>query len=179
MLDVRFAEEPHRKGKATQTGAARPHPSVVAAPSDGPRWPLVAQGWLRARRAMVVEDDPILLLDLVRVIEGAGHRVVATAARGEAAIAAYDRMAQAGTAPDLVLLDIDLGRGMDGIEAARRIRAADATVAIAFRTAYGDAATRAWAEGVGAVAFIDKSLPVETVLRVLATIPTREAREGG
>lgn len=144
----------------------------MVGPAAAPQRPL-ASGLLAPRNVMVVEDDPILMLDLVSLLERPGHRVVARASRGEAAVAAFARLQVASIVPDLVLLDIHLGRGMNGIEAARQIRALDPDVAIAFRSAHGDAATRANAEGIGAIAFVDKSGPVEEMLRLVASVPPR------
>lgn len=67
---------------------------------------------------LLVEDEAIIALDEKRTLEAFGYRVT-TAKNGEAAIAAALSDGSIG----LVLTDIDLGRGMDGTEAARRILA--------------------------------------------------------
>lgn len=127
---------------------------------------------------LLVEDDPILLLDLMRTVEDAGHHVLGTATRGEAAVATFTRIVAGGTTPDLVLFDINLGRGMDGITAAQAIRALHADVAIAFRSAHGDADTRARAATVDPVAFLEKGHQSTALPRLLAALPAHPAPRG-
>jgi len=68
-------------------------------------------------RILVVEDEPIVALDLQRRLENMGYHVPAVAASGEEALASADL-----AAPDLVLMDINLEGEMDGVETAERIR---------------------------------------------------------
>lgn len=65
---------------------------------------------------LLVEDDAILALAGKDRLEQAGYAVL-TASRGEAAV----ELATGRPEVALVLMDIDLGHGMDGAEAARRI----------------------------------------------------------
>ena len=66
---------------------------------------------------LLVEDEAIIALAEKRTIEGFGYRVL-TAGTGEAAV---EISSHADASIDLVLMDIDLGPGIDGTEAARRI----------------------------------------------------------
>lgn len=67
-------------------------------------------------RILLVEDEAVIALSEKQTIERHGFEVV-LAHSGEAAVeAAINR-----SGVDLVLMDIDLGRGIDGTEAARRI----------------------------------------------------------
>ena len=75
------------------------------------------------KRILLVEDEALIALSEKRCIEAAGH-IVETVGTGEAAVEAATSTGEAPTF-DLVLMDINLGRGMDGGEAARRIREAD------------------------------------------------------
>jgi PAS domain S-box-containing protein len=70
------------------------------------------------KNILLVEDEAIIALTEKKQLEGAGYGVT-HAASGEAAIEAIE--AGRGSGFDLVLMDIDLGRGMAGTEAARRI----------------------------------------------------------
>ncbi len=65
---------------------------------------------------LLVEDEAIIAIDEARSIGELGYRVV-TASSGEAAV----RIALGEETVDLILMDIDLGRGMDGTDAAREI----------------------------------------------------------
>ncbi len=69
-----------------------------------------------ATRVLIIEDEPIIALDIQELVERCGHDVVGIAAsEAEAvAIAAAER-------PGLVLADINLGAGGDGTSAVARI----------------------------------------------------------
>ena len=88
-------------------------------------------------RVLIVEDESIIAWALESLVQDLGHEVVAVAASGEAGIAAA-----AEHRPELILMDINLGRGLDGIESAERIQAGGA-VPVIFVSAYGDESTRA------------------------------------
>ncbi len=85
-----------------------------------------------AVKVLMVEDEPIIALDLEQKLEGLGYGVAGVAASGEAAVA----MALARR-PELVLMDIHLQGAMDGIEAARRIHET-ARIPVLFLTAYAN-----------------------------------------
>jgi CheY-like chemotaxis protein len=92
-----------------------------------------ARDRLRASAAtdvLIIEDEPIIAMDIEELVTSCGHRVVGVAAtESEAvAIAARER-------PGLILADINLGSGGDGSHAVARIlRHLDAPVI--FVTAY-------------------------------------------
>jgi CheY-like chemotaxis protein len=69
-----------------------------------------------ATDVLIIEDEPIIAMDIEELVEGCGHRVVGVAAtEGEAvAIAKRER-------PGLILADINLGAGGDGTSAVARI----------------------------------------------------------
>ncbi len=87
-------------------------------------------------KILIVEDEAIVAMDLKMHLQELGYGVAALASSGEEALALASRLM-----PDLVLMDISLGSGMDGIEAARRIQAMD--VPVVFLTAFADEATLA------------------------------------
>lgn len=69
-------------------------------------------------RLLIVEDDVSSAEDLRDVLEHMGYQVPLLAHSGAEAVTAAEQ-----SSPDLVLLDIDLGGGMTGIEVARHLRA--------------------------------------------------------
>jgi PAS domain S-box-containing protein len=73
-----------------------------------------------ARTILLVEDEALIALREQRDLENAGYHVV-HALTGERAV---DIVESGPAAIDLILMDIDLGKGMDGTDAARRILAA-------------------------------------------------------
>lgn len=83
-------------------------------------------------RIIVVEDEPVTATDLEHKLTLLGHEVVAWSDTGEDAVAQA-----AALAPDLVLMDIRLGSGISGIEAARQLRQ-HSDVPIVFLTAFAD-----------------------------------------
>ncbi len=87
-------------------------------------------------RVLIVEDELFVAMHLESVLEEIGYEISAVLPTGESALDEFARLQ-----PDIVLMDINLGRGIDGITAAQRIRATS-DVQIIFVSAYSDAATR-------------------------------------
>jgi CheY-like chemotaxis protein/DNA-directed RNA polymerase specialized sigma24 family protein len=69
-----------------------------------------------AARVLIIEDEPIIAMDLQLLVEGCGHEVVGIAASEDEAVAIAD-----AERPSLVLADINLGPGGDGTSAVARI----------------------------------------------------------
>jgi CheY-like chemotaxis protein len=81
-------------------------------------------------RALVIEDEPIIALDIERILTGMGHEVVATADTHARAVETAER-----ETPDLILADIRLADGSSGLDAVREILES-ASVPVIFVTAY-------------------------------------------
>jgi CheY-like chemotaxis protein len=88
---------------------------------------------LLASRILIIEDEPIIALDLDNLVTELGHQVVAIASTRNEAIA----KAQAER-PGLVLADINLGAGGSGLEAATSILGSF-DIPVIFITAYPEA----------------------------------------
>jgi CheY-like chemotaxis protein/DNA-directed RNA polymerase specialized sigma24 family protein len=74
---------------------------------------------LRASAAtdvLIIEDEPIIAMDLEELVANCGHRVVGVASSEAEAIAIAER-----TRPGLILADINLGLGGDGTSAVSTI----------------------------------------------------------
>lgn len=80
-----------------------------------------------------------------------GFEVVGEVETGEESVVAAGRLH-----PDLVLMDVHLP-GIDGLEASRRIRAADPKVAVLLLSTYDPEEVTARIAGSGAIAFISKA----------------------
>lgn len=69
-----------------------------------------------ATEVLIIEDEPIIAMDIEELVQNCGHRVVGVAATEEEAVAIAAR-----TRPGLILADINLGAGGDGTAAVARI----------------------------------------------------------
>ena len=84
---------------------------------------------------LIVEDEKIIAKGIEKQLKAMGYAVAGSAATGEEAV----RKAIA-LRPDLILMDISLGAGIDGVEAAGQIRG-QLNVPVVYLTANSDAAT--------------------------------------
>lgn len=83
-----------------------------------------------ASKVLIIEDEPLIALDLESIVVKLGHQVVATAQSRDAAVA-QARLHR----PGIVLADINLGEGGSGIDAVSEIlKSFD--IPIIFITAY-------------------------------------------
>jgi CheY-like chemotaxis protein len=83
-----------------------------------------------ASKVLIIEDEPIIALDLENLVTELGHRVVAVAATKDDAVAKAK-----SERPGLVLADINLGEGGSGIDAVSEILASF-DIPVIFITAY-------------------------------------------
>ncbi|MFD1330973.1 response regulator [Methylopila musalis] len=83
-----------------------------------------------ATDVLVIEDEPIIAMDLSKLVEGLGHRVVGVARTHTEAVALA-----AKTKPGLVLADIQLADGSSGLEAVQEMLP-QLEVPVIFITAY-------------------------------------------
>jgi CheY-like chemotaxis protein len=99
---------------------------------------------------LIVEDELILAWDLKARLTDLGYTVVGVVSTGADAVAAA-----AQHRPDLILMDIHLSGGMDGIAAALEIRKTH-DISVIFLSAYADEETRQRAHSVKPVGFLSK-----------------------
>ena len=86
----------------------------------------------QGRRVLIIEDEPMIAMDLESIVEGLGHRVTSVArTHGEAVKAVGQHK------PGLVLADIQLADGSSGLDAVNEILGSFA-VPVIFITAYPD-----------------------------------------
>lgn len=101
-------------------------------------------------RIIVVEDEMIVARDIQSTLIGFGYEVPEIVASGEAAIQAAFRLQ-----PDLMLMDIMIKGGMDGIDAAEIIRS-QFNIPVIYLTAYSDDETLRRAKLTESYGFISK-----------------------
>ncbi len=113
-------------------------------------------------RVLVADDHPMWRESVARDLEEAGYQVVATAASGAEAI----RRA-AATRPQVVLTDLQMP-GIDGVEATRRIVAADPRVRVLVLSASGEHDDVLEAVKAGATGYLVKSASRDELLEAVA-----------
>ena len=91
----------------------------------------------RARKILVVEDEALVALGVSSLMEEMGHQVCGVAASVDEALAL-----SRAHAPDLVLMDVNLQEGGNGIDAAHQLRAFEQPPVVLFLTSYVDSETR-------------------------------------
>jgi DNA-binding response OmpR family regulator len=115
-------------------------------------------------KILVVEDECIVAMDLLNNLQRAGYDV-GVVSSGEAAIDVAEQ-----EIPDLVLMDIKLKGGIDGIQAAKKINAR-LGIPIMYLTAYSDSKTRKRADSTVHFGYLYKPFNFDEVLdRVRAAI---------
>lgn len=102
-----------------------------------------------AYRALVVEDEALIRLDIAETLEEAGFDVVGQAGDGQKAIELADELE-----PDLVVMDVKMP-GMDGITAAEKILATK-RCAMVMLTAFSQSELVERARDAGAMAYVVK-----------------------
>ncbi len=79
---------------------------------------------------MIIEDEPLIAMDIEQMVESLGHRVVGIARTHKEAVALYGK-----TMPKMILADIQLADGSSGIDPVNHIPSTEALPVI-FITAF-------------------------------------------
>jgi two-component system phosphate regulon response regulator OmpR len=115
----------------------------------------------RSPRVLVVEDDEAIAQVLQRSLRMEGYEVKVTGDGQSALDAAH------GFLPDLVILDLGLPGGMDGLDVAKHLRSSDDAVPILMLTARDEKENRIMGLEIGADDYLSKPFePRELALRV-------------
>jgi CheY-like chemotaxis protein len=116
----------------------------------------------RKPRLLVVDDDWLIAIQIEHHLQDAGYEVVGTAADAAEAV----RLAGCKR-PDLVLIDIRLRGGSDGVAAAREILERFAIPSL-FVSAHADAGTRARAQASRPLGWVQKPFTVGELVTAVA-----------
>ena len=108
------------------------------------------------RRILVVDDDPVVGKSFSRVLSGKGYAVI-TAANAQEAL---EKMRESKY--DMIYTDIKMP-GMDGLELAERVKAAQPWTPVVIVTGYGTTAHQQRAKAAGVSAFLHKPLSPEMI----------------
>jgi len=134
-LDTLSARERQMLLLTSLEGFSIEHAAEILKLPQGEAGALLAKAWEHvnsqlATTVLVIEDEPIIALDIAGIVRDLGHTVVGLAASQSEAIA----MARAKR-PGLVLADIHLGEGGSGLSAVNEILKS-IEVPVIFVTAY-------------------------------------------
>lgn len=120
-------------------------------------------------RVVVADDHPVYREGLVTMLGDRGIEVVADVGSGEAAIAAA-----AEHRPDVVLMDLQMP-GLGGVEATRRLLAADPSAAVLVVTMDSDDASVFAALKAGARGYLVKDASGPDIARAVETVARGES----
>lgn len=115
-------------------------------------------------RFLVVEDEVIIAMCLEMELKQAGYTVLRRVVSGEEAVIAAKQYH-----PDVILMDIRLAGTLDGIEAARQIRA-ESSIPILFMTGYPDHAVLERAKQQNPLAVLSKPILIQDIQSAIASI---------
>jgi DNA-binding NarL/FixJ family response regulator len=115
---------------------------------------------------LVVDDHVAVRAGLRLILEREpGLRVVGEASSGEAAVDLAARRR-----PDVVVMDIQMGQGIDGFEATRQLLAAGHDPAVVLFTGFGERTMLVDGLGCGARGFVVKDAEPAEVVRAVRTV---------
>ncbi len=119
---------------------------------------------------LIVEDEPLIAEDLANMLDELGHIV-----QGRAHDAASALRAVRKQRPDLVLLDIRLNAGPDGVAVATELQ--DLGVPFIFVTSHADPGTLERATATRPEGYIIKPFEIEDLRAQLAVVLARLAKQ--
>lgn len=110
-------------------------------------------------RVILVDDHPVVRAGLRSVIDAPDHiAVVGEAGSGEEALAVVDELA-----PDVVMCDLRLGEGIDGIEVTKRLNALPKKPAVLILTTFDNDSEIVAALNAGAAGYLLKDINPEDI----------------
>ncbi|WP_214413998.1 response regulator [Sphaerisporangium fuscum] len=122
-------------------------------------------------RLFLVDDHPVVRAGLVALLAGEHDMEVV----GEAAGGAEALLGIASSDPDVVLMDLQLGDGIDGVEATRRILELPAPPQVLVLTTYETDADIMRAVDAGATGYLLKACPPEELFQGIRAAAKGEA----
>ncbi|HSH01923.1 MAG TPA: ATP-binding protein [Anaerolineae bacterium] len=109
-------------------------------------------------RILIVEDNNLIALEIETHLDYLDYEIVGTVAYGEKVLAQVE-----ATNPELVLMDVRLKGGVDGIQAARMLREKGYHIPIIYITAHADESTITRAKPTQPVGYLEKPFTMSTL----------------
>ena len=113
-------------------------------------------------RILIVDDHPIVRAGLRAVVESRGFTVIGEAGTGEEAVAAASALH-----PDVVLCDLRLGEGIDGVATTAALRASDEPPAVIILTTFDHDAQIVRAIEAGAAGYLLKDVGTDVIAKAI------------
>ena len=117
-------------------------------------------------KILLVDDHALIRAGLANLLTQNNHEVVAEASTSSPASALINTHK-----PEIVLVDINLGIS-SGIDLIKEMKKSGAASKFVVLTMHDDTQTLESAKDAGAIAFVTKSAPTESLLEILQTIAT-------
>ena len=117
-------------------------------------------------KIILVDDHALIRTGLANLLTQHHHEVVAEASTSSQASAMINSLN-----PEIVLVDINLGTS-SGIDLIKEMKKSGAASKFVVLTMHDDTQTLESAKDAGAIAFVTKSAPTESLLEILQTIST-------
>ena len=117
-------------------------------------------------KILLVDDHALIRAGLANLLTQNHHEVVAEASTSSQASALINTHK-----PEIVLVDINLGTS-SGIDLIKEMKKSGAASKFVVLTMHDDTQTLESAKDAGAIAFVTKSAPTESLLEILQTIAT-------
>lgn len=114
------------------------------------------------KKILVVEDEGLVALYLKKLLIEQGFKDILVAYNGEEAILKAQQ-----SSPDLLLMDIRLGKGINGIDAVKHINT-EKTIPVIYITASTDENTHRKALETNPLAILSKPIEAEELKEMLA-----------
>jgi len=118
----------------------------------------------KKKKILIVEDEVVTGMDLWHILDLWGYEMCEQVTTGEEAIQVAEQ-----EKPDIVLIDINLAHGINGLETARRI-ISSLDVSVIFITGYSDDEIRKEAEGVSPAGYFVKPIDYYKLRKAIDSI---------
>lgn len=114
---------------------------------------------MAAKKVLVVDDAKVDLMNIERIVSGAGCQVISAVSGREAVDKAR------ADKPDLIFMDVNMD-DVDGFQATRTLQGDPATkgIPVVFVTSKNQQADQVWAKMLGARAYVTKPYTADQIL---------------